>query len=89
MSAAIDEDEYIALGFKGESGEGKFYSNGTNRTELEKTQRPCYFGMCVDSYDNYTSNRIALGYASSTYGSCVREMVATEYVGAPQDAGQR
>lgn len=36
--------------------------------------RPCYFGMCVDSYDNFTTDRIALGYASSSHGSCVREM---------------
>jgi len=86
VSALIGEHDYIALGFKGESWEGKFYANDTNRTDLINSQRPCYFGMCVDPYDNFTSDRIALGYAADSYGSsCFREMISTEYVGAPSD----
>jgi len=77
VSAKIEEDEYIAVGFKGQSWEGKF------PYPPEEKQRPCYFGMCVDSYDNFTSDRIALGYSS--HGGCVREMVSKEVTGTPVD----
>merc|ERR1719265_1438365 len=79
ISAKIAEDEYIAVGFKGQSWEAKF------PYPPEHEHRPCYFGMCVDSFDNFTSDRIALGYASPTRGSCVREMVSKDIVGAPTD----
>merc|ERR1712100_846872 len=77
ISAKIDEDEYIAIGFKGQSWESKF------PYPPEKFLRPCYFGMCVDSFDNFTSDRIALGYTAG--GGCVREMVAKELIGTPAD----
>lgn len=78
VSAKIKEDEYISVGFKGQSWEHK-------EPYPPEYVRPCYFGMCVDSYDNFTSDRIALGYASSSYGGCVREMVSDNYVGTPRD----
>ena len=34
----------------------------------------------VDEFDNFTSDRIAVGYATSSYGACVREMVANDIV---------
>jgi hypothetical protein len=78
VSAKIDDDEYIAVGWKGRSWERDFpYAP-------EHPLRPCYFGMCIDSFDNFTSDRIALGY--TTQGGCVREMVAKDIVGAPTDA---
>lgn len=44
--------------------------------------------MAVDAYDNFTSDRLALGYASGTHGSCLREMVVKDVlIGAPTDAG--
>jgi hypothetical protein len=78
VSAAVDDDQYIALGFKGQSWEHEF-------PYPPETPRPCYFGMCVDPYDNFTSDRIALGYASSSQGACVREMVMKDVVGEPSD----
>jgi hypothetical protein len=44
--------------------------------------------MCVDEYDDYSSDRIVLGYSSSdaAVGTCVREMVAKAVIGAPVDA---
>jgi hypothetical protein len=72
VSAKINENEYISVGFKGQSWEAKF-------PIPPEHSRPCYFGMCVDSYDNFTSDRIALGYASSSVGGCVREMVFEEH----------
>jgi hypothetical protein len=78
VSAKIKEDEYISVGFKGQSWEHK-------EPYPPEYVRPCYFGMCVDPYDNFTSDRIALGYASSSYGGCVREMVSDNYVGTPRD----
>jgi hypothetical protein len=81
VSAKTSEDEYIAVGFKGQSWEHKFPYPPAN------ISRPCYFGMCVDSYDNYTSDRIALGYTSGN-GGCVREMIVKQNpsaVGAPID----
>merc|ERR550539_693173 len=79
VSAQIADDEYISLGFKGHSWEHEFPYPPDN------ISRPCYFGMCVDSYDNFTSDRIALGYASSS-GGCVRELTMTEVIGPPTDA---
>ena len=77
VSAKIEDDEYIAAGFKGRSWERDFpYAP-------EHPLRPCYFGMCVDSFDNFTSDRIALGYTAQ--GGCVREMEAKYIVGAPTD----
>jgi len=78
VSAKIDADEYIAVGWKGRSWERDFpYAP-------EHPLRPCYFGMCIDAFDNFTSDRIALGYTAN--GGCVREMVAKEIVGSPVDA---
>lgn len=42
--------------------------------------------MCVDAYDNFTTNRIGVGYASPELGHCVREMVMKDIVGEPVDA---
>lgn len=79
ISAAIDEHEYISVGFKGQSWEGKF-------PHPPEIGRPCYFGMCVDRYDDFMGDRIALGYASSSHGSCVREMAMNgNLVGQPTD----
>jgi len=78
ISAKIDEDEYIAFGFKGQSWEHEF-------PYPPETSRPCYFGMCVDPFDNFTSDRIAVGYTSNN-GGCVREMVSPNIMGAPVDA---
>lgn len=83
VSADLEDDEYIALGFKGTSWEGAFPH------PPEHPMRPCYFGMCVDEYDNYTSDRITVGYATSTHGSCVREMVITDMVGTPYDVSYK
>jgi len=81
VSAQIQEDEYIAVGFKGRSWERDFpYAP-------EHPLRPCYFGMCVDEFDNFTSDRIALGYSAN--GGCVREMVAKDIIGAPSDVRTR
>jgi len=82
LSAAIKEDEYISAGFKGESWEH-------NEPYPPEKPRPCYFGMCVDEYDSFGSNRIALGYASSSHGHCVREMVSQQYAGTPVDADDK
>jgi hypothetical protein len=76
VSAKIQEDEYIAVGFKGQSWEHEDPYPPEN-------SRPCYFGMCVDSYDNFTSDRIALGFTSN--GGCVREMTTDKVIGAPVD----
>jgi hypothetical protein len=76
ISAKIEDNEYIAVGFKGRSWEHDL-------PIPPETPRPCYFGMCIDSFDNFTSDRIALGYTSN--GGCVREMVAKNIVGSPED----
>lgn len=77
LSAAIAEDEYIAVGFKGLS----YRAYGAHPT----VPRPNYFGMGIDEVDaNRTTGAIVLGYAGSA-GSCVREMRSENYVGAPTD----
>lgn len=76
ISAKTRSDEYIAVGFKGRSWERDFPIPPAN-------SRPCYFGMCLDANDNYTSDRIALGYTAN--GGCFREMVSENYVGTPSD----
>ena len=78
VSAAVSENEYIALGFKGQSWE--------HMDPIPPNYaRPCYFGMCVDAYDNFTTDRIAVGYATPASGSCVREMSMPNLVGEPTD----
>jgi len=86
VSAKINEDEYISVGFKGQSWESSKQMKGffLPYPYPPEDARPCYFGMCVDSFDNFTSDRIALGYASSS-GSCVREMISKNLVGNPSD----
>jgi len=86
VSAKINEDEYISFGFKGQSWEGSSNMVGffMPYPYPPEKARPCYFGMCVDPFDNFTSDRIALGYASSS-GSCFREMVSKDVVGTPSD----
>jgi hypothetical protein len=78
VSAAISEDEYIGVGFKGESWEARF------PIAPWQEKRPCYFGMCVDKYDSFASDRIAIGYAGGS-ATCFREMVSRNIVGAPVD----
>jgi len=74
VSAAIPEDKYIAVGFK-----------GLAYRALPGEERPNYFGMSTDDIDEqHTTSVIVLGYASTT-GGCVREMKAEHYVGAPVD----
>jgi hypothetical protein len=68
VSAALKDDEYVAIGFKGKSWETGDQSDD---------RRPCYFGMCVDDFDAAQSKGIAVGYATSGYGACVREMEAS------------
>lgn len=76
VSAAIAEDEYVAVGFKGMS---------YRTVEVMNVSRPAYFGMTTDKVDaERTSRAIVLGYAGSS-GSCVREMKAEKYVGTPSD----
>jgi hypothetical protein len=78
VSAAIAEDEYIALGFKGIG-----YRGLKNHKEV---LRPNYFGMSTDEVDRErTTGAIVLGYAGGSAGSCVREMKAENYAGAPSD----
>ena len=79
VSAALTPNQYVAVGFKGQSWEGETPTHPA-------TKRPCYFGMCVDNFDNFTSDRIALGYATPSHGACVREMVSADIVGEPSDA---
>jgi hypothetical protein len=88
VSAAIDEDEYIGVGFKGQSWEAKFPlppSDICGSQFCANISRPSYFGMSIDAFDNFTSDRIALGYSSATMGACVREMVAKNIIGSPED----
>jgi hypothetical protein len=85
VSARLRDDQYVAIGFKGESWEGEIVP-GQPLGGHPPQRRPCYFGMCVDEYDNFTSDRIALGYATSSHGACVREMVSKDVVGEPSDA---
>jgi hypothetical protein len=73
-----------AVGFKGESWEGEDYSADTAHPH-PATLRPCYFGMCVDEYDNYTTDRIVVGYSGAKQGACVREMVSRQLAGEPVD----
>lgn len=80
VSAKTGDDEYIGVGFKGESWEGK-------DPYPPEVSRPCYFGMCVDEYDNFTSDRMAVGYSAN--GGCVREMVTSKVIGAPSDASYK
>jgi len=90
VSAKINEDEYISVGFKGQSWEGSTNMKGffLPYPYPPEKARPCYFGMCVDTFDNFTSDRIALGYASSS-GSCLREMVSKNIVGTPSDVNHK
>lgn len=77
VSAGIQEDEYVAIGFKGMAYRAELLFGG---------QRPCYFGMCADEVDEArTTGIIALGHASSSGPSCLREMKATAYIGTPVD----
>jgi len=76
VSAVLAEDEYIGIGFKGQSWEGR-------DPYPPEISRPCYFGMCVDSYDNFTSDRLAIGYTAN--GGCVREMTSDKIIGTPSD----
>jgi len=74
VSAAIAEEEYISVGFKGMATD-----------PVRDPSRPNYFGMKADEVDaERTSQAIVLGYAGPS-GSCVREMKAEEYVGTPSD----
>lgn len=78
VSAAIAEDEYIALGFKGIA-----YRGLKNHKDV---LRPNYFGTSTDEVDRErTTGAIVLGYAGGNAGSCVREMKAVNYSGAPSD----
>jgi rubredoxin len=76
VSAAIEEDQYVAVGFKGMA----YRDPGSLEHE-----RPGYFGMATDEIDDARTGRaIVLGYARPE-GSCVREMKAENYVGTPVD----
>jgi len=77
VSAAIAEDEYVALGFKGMGYRALHHH--------QKVLRPNYFGMSYDEVDaERTTGAIVLGYAGGSAGSCVREMEAP-YAGMPTD----
>lgn len=76
VSAAIDEEQYVALGFKGMA-----YRDPSSMAH----ERPGYFGMATDELDDSRTGRaIVLGYTGAAT-SCVREMRAKDYVGAPVD----
>jgi len=79
VSAAIAEDEYIAVGFKGMAYRALGLSH-------KKTERPNYFGMGTDEIDEKRTGRaMVLGYAGGSAGSCVRQMKSEDYVGSPTD----
>jgi len=79
VSAAIEEDQYIAVGFKGMAY--RYYED----VEVTHPVRPNYFGMSTDDLDEERTSRvIVLGYAQAGSG-CVREMKAEDYVGAVTD----
>jgi len=70
MSAGIQDNEYIAVGFKGMA----------YRAMIDEL-RPGYFGMATDEVDDTRTGRaIVLGYEG-----CVREMKIEDYVGTPFD----
>lgn len=72
VSAKIQENEYISVGFKGMGYAIKFN---------DKKIRPNYFGMSTDPVDEERGgSAIALGY-----GNCLREMKTADYVGTPTD----
>lgn len=82
VSAPVAENEYIAVGFKGLNYLSKM---DEENADWPGPPRPNYFGMASDgSVDEETTDRIALGYAGAA-GSCLREMRALQYVGAPAD----
>jgi len=79
VSAAIEEDQYVAVGFKGMAY--RYYEVFLKM----HPERPNYFGMSVDALDeDMTSSVIVLGYAQTGTG-CVREMKANSYVGSVVD----
>jgi len=79
VSAAIAEDEYIAVGFKGMAYRALGLSH-------KKTERPNYFGMSTDEIDEKRTGRaMVLGYAGGSAGNCVRQMKSENYVGQPTD----
>jgi hypothetical protein len=43
--------------------------------------------MCIDAFDNFSSDRIALGYTAN--GGCFREMVSEHLVGTPSDVDHK
>jgi len=72
VSAAISENQYIALGFKGMGYAIDLYDTAI---------RPNYFGMATDALErNRTGTAIAVGH-----GQCVREMRSDNYVGSVVD----
>lgn len=84
VSAAIAEDEYIGFGFKG-IGYRRELLPGPDGAITWNVTRPSYFGMTKDDFDlDRTQAGIVLGYAGSA-GSCLREMKAENYAGAPTD----
>jgi len=75
VSAAIAENQYIGVGFKGMG-----YAIMLN----DKAIRPNYFGMSADPLDEKrTGTAIAVGH-----GSCVREMKSESYVGSVVDVAK-
>merc|ERR1712070_529686 len=76
VSAQISEDEYLAFGFKGVAYRAD-----------RKSQRPCYFGMCIDDVDKERTGNanMVLGYAGGSAGECVRQMESKTYAGEPTD----
>lgn len=75
VSAAIAENQYIGVGFKGMG-----YAIVLN----DRAIRPNYFGMSADPLDEKrTGTAIALGH-----GSCVREMKSESYVGSVVDVAK-
>jgi hypothetical protein len=76
VSAAIAENQYIGVGFKGMG-----YAIKLN----EKAIRPNYFGMSTDPLDEKrTGTAIALGH-----GGCFREMKSENYVGSVTDVAAK
>lgn len=85
VSAAVADDEYIAVGFAGLNYLSKL---DEEHPDWVGPLRPNYFGMTTDALDEAeTSDRIALGYSGAA-GGCLREMRALQYVGAPTDVSK-
>lgn len=94
VSAALADDEYIALGFGGLNYFMGLLPKVIAGGWTMGTERHQYFGMATDARTvdglmdgEATSDAIAVGYVSGGK-SCFREMRALSYTGAPVDVAE-